>query len=208
MQIKCLQKIILTSRYHILANKFKIPELRAKVDVAIKETLAIIARDTVLHFQKSFANEGFTDETFMPWQKRKNSSRRGRRVAGGVRSVKKFRKILTLSGKLRRSIKITEFSSSTQTITSNMPYSKIHNEGGVIEKEFNRKIMSFTSGGRFAKTKTRANRKDVAYQQQVTIGEHSIKMPKRQFMGNSKSLERRSQAKFVAKINTAILNNK
>ena len=39
-------------------------------------------------------------------------------------------------------------------------------------------------------------------------GKYPFKMPKRQFMGNSKSLERRSQAKFIAKINTAILNNK
>ena len=191
-----------------MANKFKIPDLINKVDFAIKDALAIVAKDTVMHFQKSFANEGFTDEVFVKWQKRKNYSKRGNKGEGGVRSVRKYRKILTKSGALRRSIKITAFSNTTQTISSNLPYSTIHNEGGVIEKEFNRKIMSFSANGKFAKTKKRKDRKDIAYQQQVTIEAHTIRMPKRQFMGNSKSLERRSQAKFIAKINTAILNNK
>lgn len=175
------------------------------VDNAIKDTLAIIARDTVNHFQKSFTNEGFTDETLVRWQKRKKYSRRGK-ANGGVRSVGKYRKILTKSGALRRSIKITSFSATSQTIESRLPYSSIHNEGGIIEKDFNRKILSFDSSGRFAKTKTRKQRSEVSFQQQATIREHSIRMPKRQFMGNSRSLERRSQAKFVAKINTALKN--
>lgn len=188
-----------------MANKFKIPQLDTAVKHAVKDALAIIARDSVLHFQKSFANEGFTDETLTRWQKRKKYSRRGGEN-GGVRSVNKYRKILTLTGKLRRSIKITSFSMNSQTIESNIPYSAIHNEGGVINKEFNRKIMSFSSNGKFAKTKTRKQRSEVSHQQQVTIREHYIRIPKRQYMGNSRILERRSQAKFIAKINTAIKN--
>lgn len=175
------------------------------VDFAIKDTLAIIARDSVLHFQKSFANEGFTDDSFVKWQKRKNYSRRGK-ANGGVRSVGKYRKILTKTGALRRSIKITSFSATSQTISSNLPYSDIHNNGGVINKEFNRKILSFDSRGKFAKTKTRQQRNEISHQQQVTVREHYIRMPKRQFMGNSRSLEKRSKAKFIAKINTALKN--
>ncbi|CAB4126839.1 Phage virion morphogensis protein [uncultured Caudovirales phage] len=154
-----------------MANKFKIPQLDNAVKHAVKDALSIIARDSVVHFQKSFANEGFIDENLQRWEKRKNYSRRGK-ANGGVRSVKKYRKILTFTGKLRRSIKITSFSMNTQTIESNMPYSAIHNEG----------------------------------LQGRAWGKYSFKMPKRKFMGNSKKLERLSQAKFIAKINTAIKN--
>ena len=176
-----------------MANKFKIPELISKVDFAIKDAIAIVARDSEAHFKKSFANEGFIDESFSPWKRLKVlKSKRGKgydtyRHAGTddargktfkvnrenfVRSVKR-NKILTKTGALKNSLK-TSLRNNIAIISSSLPYSAIHNEG-LMGKAW---------------------------------GKHPFKMPKRQFMGNSKSLERRSQAKFIAKINTAILNNK
>lgn len=176
-----------------MANKFKIPQLISKVDFAIKDAIAIVARDSQQHFKTSFVNQGFTDESFKPWQRLKVlKSKRGKgydtyRHAGTdekqgktfrvkrenfVRSVKRS-KILIKTGDLKKSIK-TSLRNNVATLTSSLPYSAIHNEG-LMGKAW---------------------------------GKYPFQMPKRQFMGNSKSLEKRSQAKFIAKINTAILNNK
>ena len=155
-----------------MANKFKIPELISKVDFAIKDALAIVARDSVLHFQKSFANEGFIDESLQKWEKRKNQIRNFGLAKLKYKHVN-TKPTLTKTGALKNSLK-TSLRNNIAIISSSLPYSAIHNEG-LMGKAW---------------------------------GKHPFKMPKRQFMGNSKSLERRSQAKFVAKINTAILNNK
>ena len=154
-----------------MANKFKIPQLISKVDFAVKDTIAILARDANQHFRKSFSNEGFTDEVLQKWKPREKQIR----GTGLVRLKYKHvntKQTLTKSGRLRNSIK-TSLGRNIAVLTSSLPYSAIHNDG----------LM-----GR-------------------AWGKYPFKMPKRQFMGNSRSLERRSQAKFIAKINTAILNN-
>ena len=155
-----------------MANKFKIPQLISKVDFAIKDAIAIVARDSSLHFKKSFANEGFTDENLQKWDKRQNQIRNTGLVRLKYKHVN-TKPTLTKTGALKNSIK-TSLRNNEATLTSSLPYSAIHNEG-LMGKAY---------------------------------GKYPFKMPKRQFMGNSKSLERRSQAKFIAKINTAILNNK
>lgn len=143
----------------------------SKVDFAVKDTIAILARDANQHFRKSFSNEGFTDEVLQKWKPREKQIR----GTGLVRLKYKHvntKQTLTKSGRLRNSIK-TSLGRNIAVLTSSLPYSAIHNDG----------LM-----GR-------------------AWGKYPFKMPKRQFMGNSRSLERRSQAKFIAKINTAILNN-
>jgi phage gpG-like protein len=154
-------------------NPFNIPRIISAVDFAIKDALAIAARDAVLHFKKSFDDEGFTDEGYSRWEKRKNYSRRGKSGSGSpIRSVKKYRKILTLTGKLKRSITIKLFSATKALIGTDSPYAAIHNQG-LMGKAW---------------------------------GKHSFKMPKRQFIGNSRKLERRTLAKITAKVSTAIRN--
>jgi len=162
-------------------EKFK-PEFDKLVDAA-----GVLA---VNHFTKSFSEQGFTDETKESWKPRKRTerSRLGNRA------------ILVKSGRLRRSLRSRRVGSLSVKILTDIPYAAIHNNGGVIEKDFDRKILSFTSGGRFAKTKTRKNRKEIAYQQQTTINAHSIRMPKRQFIGYSGVLNR----KIIKKIDVTI----
>ena len=154
-----------------MANKFKIPELISKVDFAIKDAVAIVARDSQQHFIKSFTNEGFTDNNLQKWKKRKNQ------IRGGLFKMKykhaNTKPTLYKTGALKNSIKIG-LRNNIAILTSSLPYSAIHNEG-LMGKAW---------------------------------GKYPFQMPQRKFMGNSKSLEKRSQAKFIAKINTAILNNK
>jgi phage gpG-like protein len=156
------------------------PQLNKIVDAA-----GVMA---VNHFKKSFRDGGFTDESLETWKPRKRAERG------------KSRAVLVKSGRLRRSLRSRRLGNLAVKISTDVPYAKIHNEGGIINKEADRRILSFTSGGRFAKTKTRKQRKEVSYQQQSFIREHYIRMPKRQFIGYSGKLNRQIIAFLDKKI--------
>jgi phage gpG-like protein len=147
-----------------MATQLRLKEKASAIEATNRKMLQIAATDAKNHFVKSFANEGFTDETLQTWKPRK----------GKIRSLGAYslgRKTLTKTGKLRRSISF-RVGSKSATVFSNLPYSAIHNEG--------------LTG--------------------LAWGKHSFKMPKRKFLGNSKILERRTQAKWLAQLKTAIRN--
>lgn len=149
------------------------------------EAMGVLAKN---HFTKSFRDGGFTDESLEKWTPRKKRER------GTARAI------LVKTGRLRRSITSTKKGKWSAVISASLPYAKIHNEGGVIEKDFDRKILSFGSNGKFAKTKTKKQRANVSYQQQSTINAHSIRMPKRKFIGYSGTLNRKIIKSFDSKI--------
>lgn len=143
---------------------------------------SIIAQN---HFTMSFRNQGFTDITVDPWEKRKGRERKGRgrqfawlRHSGTddaegkrfkvktveVRSVKAGRAILVKSGALRRSIRVRPAGLFKAYIYSNLPYAQVHNDG------------------------LRSGR-----------GKGFI-MPKRQFLGDSSVLNRKIISKFQSRI--------
>ena len=186
-----------------MANSFKEINFKAKalaIDMAFKTAILIIAKDAIVTFKRNFSQEGFTDETFEHWKPRK-----GKINSLGAKAL--GRKTLTKTGKLRRSIRyVRGINGYSAKIISDLPYSQIHNEGGRINKDFNRKEMAFNAHGRFT-SKSAHSRKQIGYRlKQVTINEHSINMPKRQFMGRSSRLERLSLSKIKAKIKTAFKN--
>jgi phage gpG-like protein len=124
----------------------------------------------VTHFTKSFSDGGFTDETFIPWKKRKrgiDTYKRGRRGDSGVKSLGIDRGILigkSGAGRLSRSIRSKRFGSLAVKIMTDVPYARIHNDG-LMGKAF---------------------------------GKYSFKMPKRQFIGYSGKLNRQLMA-FIDK---------
>jgi len=77
----------------------------------IVRTCAVGAKN---HFKESFDNEGFKDKAVSKWKSVKR---------------KDGKKILTQSGDLRNSIKVTP-QGNVLNVTSDLPYAKIHNEGG------------------------------------------------------------------------------
>jgi phage gpG-like protein len=116
----------------------------------------------VNHFTKSFSDGGFTDETFVPWKKRKrgiDTYKRGRRGESGVKSLGIDRGILigkAGAGRLSRSIRSRRFGSLSAKISTDVIYARIHNDG-LMGKAF---------------------------------GKYPFKMPKRQFIGYSGKLNR------------------
>lgn len=138
-----------------------------------------IAEVAITEFDENFNRQGFKDEGITPWQPLKRMPRGGKRT------------ILIKSGRLRRSWR--NKSNSLEAVVQNYaPYAQIHNEGGEISNKGGTRTLSFRefkrgkNAGRilFSKAK-RAN-----FEQEVNIPAYKIKMPKRQFMGYSKSLER------------------
>lgn len=102
----------------------------------------------VNHFTNSFREQGFTDEGFSPWKRRRNKdSKRGRqfkkvsvydedtyethtfkRKLTEVRSVKN-RAILVKSGRLRRSLRSRRLGNLAVKILTDVPYARVHNNG-------------------------------------------------------------------------------
>lgn len=166
----------------------KIVKDMERVASEIKDMVTIMGVYAINHYKKSFRDEGFTDDSLVRWQKRKK------------KRDDKGRGILTKSGRLRRSLVAKKMGRYAVRINSNVPYAVIHNEGGEINKEFDRRILSFGDNGHFAKTRTRKQRKQVSFQQQITINEHKIRIPKRQFVGYSSVLSRKIEKKLDSKI--------
>lgn len=83
-------------------------------------------------FKDSFKQGGFTDQSFQPWEPRKNERSRfdseGNRIKYKAKD-KESRGVLIKTGNLRRSIQPL-YSQSEVGAISYLPYSGIHNEGG------------------------------------------------------------------------------
>ena len=95
-------------------------ELKRAFDVVIPRKAANAA---VLHFKKSFRDEGFTDKGLEKWQEVK------RRINPKRADLAKAKlPILTGTGDLGRSIKAT-CAPGKVTVISDVPYAEAHNEG-------------------------------------------------------------------------------
>lgn len=110
--------------------------------------LPVIAGNEVVNFAlDNFKKQGFQGDTFEPWKKRKFPTKWGIKTKGG-------RALLVQSGRLRRSIRITQLSNAMVTVGSDVPYAKVHNEGlriGQIQS-----VKSFTrKNGQEVKSHTR-----------------------------------------------------
>ncbi|MDV2458035.1 hypothetical protein CMU99_06785 [Elizabethkingia anophelis] len=114
-----------------------------------------------VNFSKErFVQKNWLDENPQSWQARKRESRGS---------------LLVVSGRLKRSIRKVEQGSFYVKIGTDVPYAQIHNEGGNINKTVT--VRSHT--------RTRRNGRQ-------NVQSHSrrmnLTMPKRQFLGNSKTL--------------------
>lgn len=171
-------------------NAHILKEAREKAKKEIKGMVTIMGNDALNHFEASFRNQGFTDESLVKWKPRKRTER----SRGG------FRAILTKTGRLRRSLRRFKIGQYAIRIATNVPYATIHNEGGVIEKEARKGVtnlkISRDGRSRFA-SKKKAN-----FQVDSVFKEHNIKMPKRQFVGYSGKLNRSLIKKFNDKIHS------
>lgn len=132
-----------------------------------------------VNFSKErFVQKNWINRSREPWQPRKRPARGS---------------ILVRSARLKRSIRKISQGNYYVYIGTDVPYAKIHNEGGQINKTVNVKAFTRqTSGKRTRDSRGRYQRSQGSTQ---NVKAHSrrmnIRMPKRQFLGDSAVLNRR-----------------
>lgn len=182
-----------------MARRDELRELRnliSRLNDTYKKIPGEAATIAVNFTKERFRMQNWVDRRREKWQPRKdNRGRAGRRA------------ILTKSARLRRSISKIEVTDHSATIGTDVPYAKIHNEGGRINKtvtvkEYQRKAHSRKRGGRRERVKAH------------TVHSHArnidMIMPRRQFIGESRLLDRRIERMMTGKINHVLrqLNNR
>ena len=158
------------------------PDFR-KIDEEVMKDLPKKAGEKALQFfLASFIKQGFTDTSFIPWVKRKDDL---------------THKLLNQSYALKASGKIDK-ADLTEVIISfgeGLNYAAIHNEGGTITVKVSAKMKRFFW---YMYKKTEDEKwKWMALTKKETL---TIKIPKRQFIGESETLMNELDKMFIDRI--------
>lgn len=136
----------------------------------------------VVNFSKDrFTAQNWRGNTLVPWKQR---------AAGAKRNT--GRAILIWSGRLRRSIRVTQKTSEMVAVGTDVPYARAHNQGfkGVVQvkaHDRNRYGKQQVGTGKFT-SKGKERMKTVqTIKGSVQVKAHTKKMniPQRQYLGNS-----------------------
>ena len=155
----------------------------------MKSTLPVQLGNDIKNFAlRNFQAQGFWDASIERWPKRKS------------KKDDKGRAILVKSGRLRRSIKVAATNWTRIRVGSyNVPYAKIHNEGGEISHKSRTSIMNFRNVDEYRKMGKNGKmtvfmgaklttKKKAKFSQKVSIGAYQSTMPQREFLGKSVKL--------------------
>jgi phage gpG-like protein len=151
-----------------------------KVYATLPRKVAILAVNVA---KENFRKQGFTDKSFEPWKKRKVQRKGTKARQSGA--------ILVDTGRLKRSIRVISINAKSARIGTDVPYAQIHNEGGKINAN-----VSITAHKRKAHMRKREERnsKVIAHNVSSHTRKMNVKMPKRQFIGQSYRTNRRIEA--------------
>lgn len=160
---------------------------KTEFEKTLRKVLRDIQVELTDEFDRNFERQAFFSEV---WQRRSSP-------------IRPNGHILVASGDLRRSIR-SEIKTHSIVFKSDLPYAAIHNEGGEIK--VTRRMKSFfwykyySTKGTFGRRKDGSLRQDKRNRQLTTETEFwkcmalmrvgsSIKIPRRQFLGNSPEVE-------------------
>jgi len=140
------------------------------------------------HYHENFLKGGYVDETLKQWVPAK-------RIGQNKSANSQYGTLLSARKELYNSI--TDLpSKSLVKISSDKPYSRIHNEGGEISQNINitPKMRKFAWAMHYQETggdkKADSKWKGMALTKKQTIS-RTIRIPKRQFMGTSIALNQK-----------------
>lgn len=163
-------------------SKVDISDFTRKLDAVSKAYAKVpneVAALAVNFSKERFREQAWLDKTKTSWKPRAMRRKGGR---------KKSQTLLVNTGRLKRSIRKIYANENSVLIGTDVPYAQIQNDGGTISsnvtvKQYNKKAYS----------RTRKNRKETVKAHPVKS--HSRKMntkiPARQFIGDSYTLQRR-----------------
>jgi len=155
-----------------------------------EDAYRIIGIEGEKHFKKSFQDEGFTDENLEKWKELKPATVKRKTKKDGNVS-----KILHDQGHLEDAIDWNaDYGAGGVVFSNDRPYAQIHNEGGTITQGSRSELFvrNRDDKNRFAKGTTAG--KGFTFQQRA------IEMPKRQFMGPSRTLEKKIVDKIAKQL--------
>ena len=169
-----------------------IPDFLVATKSIRSQTARMAASEAVKFFKESFVNQGFTDSSLNPWTKSTSPF-------AGKRSLYK-------SGNLMRSIKKETETNKKVVVIADSDYAKIHNEGGYITVTEAMKAHFWKRFYELGGGKGRAKKKAM-YCRGMALKKvgSKIKIPKRQFMGNSKELLRILESKHKGLVTSEML---
>jgi phage gpG-like protein len=133
-----------------------------------------VGQIAVNHYKDNFRKQGFDDNGVQPWKPRKNDKDTGRGILIGKQS-----------GKLRDSIQVVNTSPRKVILGANVPYARVHNQGNVYNIRAHHRANKHTG---WASNRTS---KLVVLKGRSQVKAHTMRMPRRQFMGASASLYRK-----------------
>lgn len=168
-----------------MANTNDVPDFARMAELFFTNLSPHIAEKAKGFFKGSFIKEGFTDQSFIGWPKRKDNE---------------THKILTSSQALRDSIVIAEATKDRVSINAGagLPYAAIHNTGGVITVRVTEKFKRFC-WYMFKKTDD-----DKWKWMALTKKEQfKITIPQRKFIGESAQLLKEIDQLIIEKIKQA-----
>lgn len=162
---------------------------KTEFEKTLRKVLRDIQVELTDEFDRNFERQAFFSEA---WQRRKSPMRPGRHI-------------LVDTGTLRRSIR-SEIRENSIVFKSDLPYAAIHNEGGEInvtarmKRFFWYKYMSTAGVLMFCRRKDGSMRRDKNTLHITDVAEFwkcmalmkvgsTIKIPRRQFLGNSPEVE-------------------
>lgn len=153
--------------------------LKAKLLRATQNLPKVLSNEALNWMKGNFQRQGFPDEQFESWPKRKGDSRKGRAI-------------LVQTGTLRRSLRVITVSKNGFVIGSDIRYAKAHNDGfnGTVQVSSytrNKYKSSKVGTGKLNKSGSERMKTVQSLNGQSQVKSHSRKMnlPRRRFAGNS-----------------------
>lgn len=178
-------------------NKFQFRRVLQNVERLKKTLPPLLANQAKNFFVESWDKKGWDDGGIKPWKKREDT---GKKSQG--------RALLVKSGNLRRavrqSIRLKTFDKIQLVVA--LPYASVHNEGynGMV-RAHTRTLFAKSTTKQFIGLKRNkkgqlkeAHKKTTVYVRtgEANVKAYTMKMPKRQFMGDSATL-RQKQRKLI-----------
>ena len=148
----------------------------------------------------NFSKERFREQSWLDKSKEKWKSRKHSRKSQHGNQARN-QTLLVQTGRLKKSVRVISADESKIVIDSDVPYAKIHNEGGTINKTVSVKTHNVKQH-----TRTRKGRKENVREHAKNA--HTRKMnttiPSRRFLGVSYTLTKRIENLITARFMRAL----
>lgn len=188
-----------------MPNPIPIQDLQREVSKIMRTMPARLGAEVVRFSHDRWRQQGWLGNTFQPWAPRRKGAKRN-----------KGRAILMDKGRLRRSVRVVRVTADSVVIGSDVPYARVHNEGFAgrvnIPAHTRNKYAKEKRGTGIFSTKTRKERERTVttLSGSTTVKAHTryIKMPRRQFLGESQYLRRNLQRIIAAELMRAVKRTK